>query len=220
MTKTNTQIQKDVYDELRWDPRITEAEIGVSVLEGVVTLSGYVPLYAEKTAAQEAAKRVSGVTAVVDDIKVKIMSAFQKDDQDIAKAAMNALEWHVWIPHKNIKLIVDDGWLTLTGEVEWDYQRKAVESAVRYLSGVKGVINNITLKASINPKDVKEKIEKSILRMAQEDIAKINVIATDSEVRLSGSVSSWAEKSNAESAAWSVAGVLKVKNDIRIQPNF
>ena len=220
MAKTNTQIQKDVYDELKWDPRINEAEIGVSVLEGVVTLSGFVPLYAEKIAAQEAASRVAGVTAVVDDIKVKVMSAFKKDDQDIAKAAMNALEWHVWIPHKNIKLIVDDGWITLTGEVEWDYQRKAVESAIRYLSGVKGVINNITLKPTLNVKDIKDKIEKSILRMAQEDIAKINVIATDSEVRLSGSVSSWAEKSNAESAAWSVAGVVKVKNEIRIQPNF
>lgn len=218
--KTNTQIQKDVYDELKWDPRVSEAEVGVSVLDGVVTLSGYVPLYAEKLAAQEAAKRVAGVVAVVDDIKVTVMSAFKKDDQDIAKAAMNALEWHVWIPHKNIKFVVDDGWITLTGEVEWDYQRKAVESAVRYLSGVKGVLNNITLKPAIDTKDIKSKIEKAILRMAQEDIAKINVTASDSEVKLSGSVNSWAERSNAESAAWSAAGVVKVKNEIRIQPTY
>lgn len=218
--KTNEQIQKDVYDELKWDPRINETEVGVSISEGVVTLSGYVPLYAEKKAAQEAAQRVAGVTAVVDDIKVKVMSAFKKDDQDVAKAALNALEWHVWIPHKNIKLVVADGWITLSGEVEWDYQRKAVESAVRYLSGVKGVINNITLKPAINTKDIKDKIEKAILRMAQEDIAKINVTSSDSEVRLSGSVSSWAERSNAESAAWSASGVLKVKNEIRIQPNI
>lgn len=220
MTKTNAQIQKDVYDELKWDPRINETEVGVSVLEGVVTLSGFVPLYAEKIAAQEAAKRVAGVIAVVDDIKVKALSAFKKDDQDIAKAALSALEWHVWIPHNNIKLVVDDGWITLSGELEWDYQRRAVESSVRYLSGVKGIINNISLKPSISSKDVKEKIEKAILRMAQDDIAKINVSSSDSEIRLFGSVSSWAEKSNAESAAWSVPGVAKVKNEIRIQPNY
>jgi len=213
-------MQKDIYDELKWDPRVNETEIGVSVLEGVVTLSGHVPLYAEKKAAQECAQRVAGVTAVVDDIKVKIVSAFKKDDQDIAKAALHALEWHVWIPHKNIKLIVEDGWITLSGQVEWDYQRKAVESAVRYLGGVKGVINNIALKPAINTKDIKDKIEKAILRMAQEDIAKINVSAAESEVRLTGSVSSWAERSNAESAAWSASGVLKVKNEIRIQPNI
>lgn len=217
--KTNEQIQKDIYEELKWDPRVNETEIGVSVLDSVVTLSGFVPLYAEKQAAQEAAQRVEGVTAVVDDIKVKVLSAFKKDDQDIAKAALNALEWHVWIPHKNVKLIVDDGWITLTGEVEWDYQRKAVESAVRYLSGVKGVVNNITLKPSIDTQDIKNKIEKAILRMAHEDIDKIAVTATNGEVRLSGSVSSWAERSNAESAAWSASGVSKVKNEIRIQPS-
>lgn len=220
MTKTNAQIQKDVYDELKWDPRINEAEIGVSVLDSVVTIGGYVPNYAEKLAAQEATRRVSGVTAVVDDIKVKVAGAFKRDDQDIAKSAMNALEWHVWVPHKDIKIVVDEGWITLTGQVEWDYQRKAVESAVRYLSGVKGVLNNIALKPSVNIKDIREKIEKAILRTAQEDVANIKVVATDNEVQLSGSVSSWAERSNAESAAWSALGVKKVKNDLRIQPHF
>lgn len=218
--KTNAQIQKDVYDELKWDPRINEAEIGVSVLDNVVTLSGFVPNYAEKLAAQEAARRVAGVTAVVDDIKVKVAGSFKRDDQDIAKSALNALEWHVWVPHQDVKVVVDDGWITLTGVVEWDYQRKAVESAVRYLSGVKGVLNNITLKPSVNVKDVKERIEKAILRTAQEDINNIKVVAAEDEVRLVGSVSSWAEKSNAESAAWSALGVSKVKNELRIQPHF
>lgn len=218
--KTNVQIQKDIYDELKWDPRINEAEIGVSVLDGVTTISGYVPNFAEKLAAQAAVKRVAGVTAVVDDIKVKVMGTFKKDDHDIAKAALNALEWHVWVPHKDVKVLVDDGWITLSGQVEWDYQRKAVESAVRYLSGVKGVLNNIALKPKVNVKDIKEKIEKAILRTAQEDIANIKVVTTDNEVQLLGSVSSWAERSNAESAAWSALGVAKVKNDIRIQPHF
>lgn len=218
--KTNAQIQKDVYDELKWDPRINEAEIGVSVLDNVVTISGFVPNYAEKLAAQEATRRVAGVTAVVDDIKVKVVGAFKRDDQDIAKSALNALEWHVWVPHKDIKVVVDDGWITLSGQVEWDYQRKAVESAVRYLSGVKGVLNNIILKPSVNVKDVKEKIEKAILRTAQEDINNIRVLAADNEVQLLGSVSSWAERSNAESAAWSALGVSKVKNELKIQPHF
>lgn len=218
--KTNSQIQKDVYDELKWDPRINEAEVGVSVLDGVVTISGYVPNYAEKLAAQEATKRVAGVIAVVDDIKVKVTGAYKRDDQDIAKSALNALEWHVWVPHKDIKVVVDEGWITLSGQVEWDYQRKAVESAVRYLSGVKGVLNNITLKPTVSVKDVKDKIEKAIVRTAEEDAANIKVVATDGEVQLTGSVSSWAERSNAESAAWSALGVKKVKNDIRIQPHF
>lgn len=218
--KTNSQIQKDIYDELKWDPRINEAEIGVSVLDNVVTISGFVPNYAEKLAAQEAARRVSGVTAVVDDIKVKISGSFKHDDQDIAKSALNALEWHVWVPHQDIKVVVNEGWIALTGIVEWDYQRKAVESAVRYLSGVKGVQNNITLKPSINVKDVKERIEEAILRTAHEDINNIKVVAADSEVRLTGNVSSWAERSNAESAAWSALGVNKVKNEIKIQPHF
>ncbi len=218
--KNNAQIQKEVYDEIKWDPRINESEIGVSVLDNVVTISGYVPNYAEKLAAQEAASRVAGVTAVVDDIKVKVAGAFKRDDQDIAKSALNALEWHVWVPHKDIKVVVDDGWITLAGVVEWDYQRKAVESAVRYLSGVKGVLNNIDLKPSINVKDVKEKIEKAILRTAREDISNIRVVANQNEVQLVGSVSSWSERSNAESAAWSALGVNKVKNDLKIQPTF
>ena len=218
--KTNSQIQKDVYEELKWDPRIDDAEIGVSVLDNVVTISGYVPNYAEKLAAQEATRRVSGVTAVVDDIKVKISGSFKRDDQDIAKSALNALEWHVWVPHQDIKVIVQEGWITLSGIVEWDYQRKAVESAVRYLSGVKGVLNNISLKPTIDIKDVKERIEKAILRTAHEDINNIKIVAADSEVRLTGSVSSWAERSNAEAAAWSALGVNKVKNELKIQPHF
>ncbi len=218
--KTNSQIQKDIYDELKWDPRINEAEIGVSVLDSVVTISGFVPNYAEKLAAQEATRRVAGVTAVVDDIKVKVTGSFKRDDQDIAKSALNALEWHVWVPHQDIKVVVDDGWISLSGIVEWDYQRKAVESAVRYLSGVKGVLNNITLQPTIDVKDVKERIEKAILRIATEDISNIKVVAANNEVRLTGSVSSWAERSNAESAAWSALGVSKVKNELKIQPHF
>ena len=218
--KSSSQIQKDVYEELKWDPSITQADIGVSVKEGVVTISGSVLKYAEKFAAEAAAKRVGGVTAVVDEIKVKIPGALAKDDQDIAKAVMTALEWHVWVPHKDIKVVVENGWVTVSGSASWEYERNSVEKAIRYLDGVKGVTNNIILRPAVSSKDVKEKIEKAILRTAKEDIDRINVSTTDGQVRLTGRVSNWTERSNAESAAWSAPGVSKVKNEIRIQSNL
>ena len=143
--KTNADLQKDVYEELRWDPRITEAEIGVSVINGVVTLSGNIPTFAEKWAAEEATRKVSGVTAVVNQIDVKLPGHLVKDDQEIAEAAIRAFSWNVWVPQDKIKIMVEKGWITLTGEVEYDYQRRSAEKAVLNLNGVRGVTNEVTV---------------------------------------------------------------------------
>ena len=216
--KTNAQLQKDVLEELKWNPSINEGDIGVSVRNGVVSLSGYVPNYAEKIAAESAAKRVAGVTGVVDDIKIKFAAGFgPKDDVDVAKAAMDAIKWHVWVPHEAIKLVVKDGWVNLSGSVEWEFQRKSTEKAIRYLAGVKGITNNITLKPKVKELDVKMEIEKALLRTANENVRSIGVSASNGEVRLSGKVHSWSEKMDAERAAWSATGVKSVENEIRVQ---
>ena len=214
--KSNADLQKDVYEELKWDPRINEGDIGVSVANGLVTLSGTIPNYAEKWAAEEAAQKVKGVSAVVNKIDVKLSNGNVKDDQHIAEAALNALHWNTWVPSESIKLTVEKGWITLAGSVKANYQKQAAENAVKELLGVRGITNEITVESSATVKDIQFHIKQALHRHAEQEAKGINIQVSNGEVVLSGKVRSWSEKSEAEWAALGTTGVRKVKNDLAV----
>lgn len=211
--KTDLQLQKDVLDELKFEPSIREMEIGVATKDGVVTLTGFVDSYAEKFSAEHAAERVNGVKAVADEIHVKLPGLYQRNDTDIAHAAVNALRWDIQVPDDRIKATVEDGWIHLDGEVEWQYQKWAAEGAVRNLTGVKGVTNVVRVKPKqVSTYEVSEKIKSSLRRHAERDADKIIIEATEGQVTLRGTVSSFAERRDAERAAWQAPGVTKVND--------
>ena len=215
--KSDSQIQADIIQELKWDPSVTHEHIGVAVSEGIVTLSGAVPSYIEKFAAERASQRVSGVKAVVEKIEVKIPGSYKKDDQDIAKAILNQFKWNVQVPHDHVKARVEEGWVELTGEVEWDYQRTAAENSVRGLTGVKGVSNNMTIKAKkVQPEAIKKKIEEALKREAEREARAIEVEVQGSRIILSGDVRSFSEMEDAKWAAWSAPGVTEVENNLYV----
>jgi osmotically-inducible protein OsmY len=206
------QLQLDVLDELRWEPGVKATDIGATVKDGVVTLEGTVDSYAEKWAAEEAVKRLPGVKALAMDIEVKLPGSSERSDTDIAQAAENSLKWDVAVPHKQIKVSVERGFVTLEGEVDWKFQKSAADRAVRHLKGVTGLSNFITIKPKVAPENVSEKIEAALKRNAILDAQHITVQAEGSKVTLSGSVHSWAELDAAEDAAWGAPGVSEVRN--------
>jgi osmotically-inducible protein OsmY len=212
--KTDSQVQADVIHELTWNPSVTHEHIGVAVSGGIVTLSGTVPTYAEKSAAERATQRVGGVKAVVEKIDVKLPGSLQRTDQDIAKAIVDQFKWTVWIPEEKVKASVENGWVRLTGEVEWQYQRGAAESAVRGLTGVRGITNNIVIRPKVQPDDVKVKIEQALKRAAEREARQINVETRGSRVILSGEVRSFAELRDAKGAAWGAPGVTEVEDHL------
>jgi osmotically-inducible protein OsmY len=214
--RTDAIIKEDVLNELDWEPSIDATKIGVTCIDGVVTLSGHVNTFAEKLAAERAAKRVYGVRAVVEEIEVKIGGVYKRTDQDIAQAALNNLRWRTNVPDKNIKLKVENGWITLEGTVEWNFQRDAAKNAIKDLAGVRGVTNIIVVKAAIEPKNIKEKIKGAFERSATIDADHVNVRVDGHKVILSGSVQSMAEKKQAEAAAWSAPGVTEVVDNLEI----
>jgi len=213
---SDRKLQIDVLDELRWEPGVNATDIGVSVKDGVVTLEGSVDSFAEKWAAEEAVKRLPGVKALAVEIEVTLPGASERNDADIARAAENALEWNVSVPQDRIKVTAENGFLTLEGEVDRQFQRSAAEQAVRHLTGVKGVTNEITIKPKAEPNEVKEKIEAAFKRNALLDASQIKVQTDGDKVALKGSVRSWAEREGAETAAWAAPGVSEVKNDITV----
>jgi osmotically-inducible protein OsmY len=216
--KSDTQLQKDVLDELTWEPTVSEKEIGVSVKDGVVTLSGYVQSFAQKRAAEHAVARVAGVRAVAEDIQVKLPTSRQRSDTEIAHAAINALKWDTEVPDELIKTKVENGWITLEGAVEFFYLKNAAERCVRFLNGVKGVTNLVSVKPAVVTTKVNQNIEAALKRRAEMDAAKIKVETTDGKVTLKGSVHSWLELKEAESAAWGTPGVWAVDDKLAVVP--
>ncbi|HEY7877091.1 MAG TPA: BON domain-containing protein [Gemmatimonadaceae bacterium] len=215
--KTDIQLQQTVMEELKWEPSVKAAQVGVAVKGGVVTLSGTVDTYAQKFAAERAAERVAGVRAIAEELAVVATGEYNRSDADIARAAATAIVWDVEVPTDRVQVVVQHGWVTLEGNVEWFYQKAAAERAVRYLTGVKGVTNMIAvLPAPVKASDVKAKIEAALKRSAEIDADKIHVDTHDGSVTLSGSVRTRAEREDAERAAWSAPGVKFVKDDLKL----
>lgn len=208
--KTDLQLQRDVAEELRWDPSINEKEIAIAAKDGVVTLRGTVSSYAEKFAAELAAERVTGVRAVAEELTVQLPGQHVRDDTDIAHAAVNALNWDVQVPNDAITVTVEQGWVTLRGDVDWQYQKQAAEAAVRHLIGVKGVSDFIRLNPVVSSFDVRNKIESALKRSAEVEADRITVETSEGKITLKGNVRSWSERRDAERAAWQAPGVREV----------
>jgi osmotically-inducible protein OsmY len=217
MNRDDRAIRHDVLSELDWDPRFDSRNIGVAVKNGVVALSGHVNSYAARRAAEEAVFSIAGVTAVANDIAIELAFEAKRSDAEIAEAAVTALKSNVSVPG-DIKLMVRDGWITLEGEVGMWLQKNAVETTLAGLRGVKGILNNVGIRAFVSASEVKSKIEAAIRRRANSDIQNISVRAADGAVTLEGRVSSWAERQQAEMAAWQTPGVAKVIDHLDVRP--
>ncbi|OCX54012.1 ornithine aminotransferase [Mucilaginibacter sp. PPCGB 2223] len=215
--KTDSQIQKDVMDELKWQPFLSSSEIGVAVKNGVVTLSGIVDSYSKKIDAEKAAKNVAGVKAVAEDIQVGVSPVYRKTDAEIAQAVLNALKWHSAVPDDKIKIKVENGVVTLEGELEWEYQRVSARTAIQNLTGVRSVTNLITMKPRVSPIELEQKIRAAFHRSASIDANKIHPTVSGTTVTLTGKVRSFAESEDAENAAWAAPGVYHVLNQLDIE---
>lgn len=216
--RSDSDIRRDVEDELRWDPDIDATDIAVNVNNGVVILAGYVRSFMQKYQAEADAKRVAGVVAVANDLEVRLPNIDERPDPEIARDAIERIKSELPYTWEEIRVVVKKGWLTLEGDVEWNYQRERSEEAVRRVRGVKGITNSIQVKPRVAPTEVRRKIEEALRRAAEIDASRVTVEAIGSEVILRGTVRSWAERQEAERAAWWAPGVSKVDNRIIVSP--
>ena len=214
--KTDTQLQSDVMAELKWDPSFDAAEIGVEVKNGVVTLSGHVDKYAEKWAAEKAAQKVAGVKALAVELDVTLPGSSNRSDGDIARTAENVLEWTTNWPKDHVKVMIENGWITLSGEVDYEYQRQLASSSVRHLMGVKGVSNQVTIKSKLTSNSVKNDIEAALKRRALTDAQEIMVTVNGGKVTLTGVVHSWSERDMVSDSVWNTPGVTDVSDNISV----
>lgn len=215
--KTDTQLQADVLAELKYEPSVKVNDIGVSVKDGTVTLNGHATSYGEKQGAVRSAKRVAGVKAIADDIEVKLPFSLHRTDGEIATAAANQIEFYWTVPTKTVQVTVREGWITLEGQVEWGYQKNAAESAVRNLSGVKGVSNSISIKPKLTPAKVETAIKAAFERNALVDAQRIHAETSGNKVVLRGKVPNYAEREEAERVAWAAPGVFSVDNQLKVE---
>jgi len=215
---TDTQLQQEVMRALEWDPRVEASEIGVTVENSVVTLRGQVHTFSEKADAERITLRVYGVKGLANDLEVRLVKGAERTDSDVAQAAATALAWNTQVPAKAVTVSVTNGWVTLRGDVDWDYQRGAATRAVRDLSGVQGVSNLIVVKPHASAVDVKTKIEDALRRSAEVDARRINVRVADGQVTLTGNVRSWVERAEARRAAWAAPGVKDVQDQMAVVP--
>jgi osmotically-inducible protein OsmY len=214
--KTDQQLKQDVIAELGWVPSVNAAQIGVEVKDGVVTLAGHVDSFAEKWNAEAAAQRVSGVKALAIEMEVMLPGSSRRTDADIARTATNVLEWTTYLPKDAVKVMVENGWITLSGEVEWEYKKREAVYAVRYLMGVTGVSDQITIKPVVSTSAVKSDIEAALKRRAATDAQNISVEVQGNDVTLTGTVHNWSERELAANTAWCTPGVHNVVDNINV----
>lgn len=214
--KNDTTLRADVLDELKWDPSIREQEIAIAVKDGVITLGGFVDTYAQKLAAERAVKRVSGVKAISEQLEVKLSHGLERTDTELAHRILDAMRWDVEIPDERLKAKVENGWVTLEGAVDWNFQREAADRAIRYLGGVKGLSNLIGVKPQAKEKDVAKRIKDALRRHAEREADRIIVAATGGVVTLDGKVDTWTERAEVEQAAWSAPGVSRVEDRLMV----
>lgn len=216
-TKRSTKdLRTRVLDELDWEPSLDATDIGVAVKEGVVTLSGHVPSYAQKRTAERTVLRLAGVKGVADEIEVRLPSDHERPDSDLAQAAVDALERNVEVPDDAVKVKVDDGWLTLEGTVDWNFQRKRAERAVRYLRGVTGVTNLLKVKQRATPDDLRQRIQRALERRIATETEHLTVKVDGGTVTLTGTLPSWTDREDIENAVWAAPGVTEVENKLKV----
>jgi osmotically-inducible protein OsmY len=216
IVKTDAQLKKDVEAELAWDPTVHAAAIGVAVQNGVVTLTGHLETYAEKYAAEKALRRVAGVKAIALEVDVRLSPQHQRSDTDIAAAAQSALSWNTLVPVEKIRLTVDQGWVSLQGEVDWDFQRRSVEKAIRTLAGVVGISNDISLRSRVTPATLQRDIGDALKRQVERELKHMDIRVEGSTVTLKGQVNSWHERDAATGIAWAAPGIRHVINELTI----
>lgn len=212
--KSDSDLQRDVLDELKWDPKVDSSQIGVTARDGVVTLSGFVPDYTQKIAAEKAARRVSGVKAIAEEIEVRFASDPKTSDAEIAGRIVDIFAWDVTVPNEKIKVKVERGWVTLTGSVDWQFERKAAEKIAGKISGVKGIVNLIDVRVRPSTFDIRDRIAAAFKRSSIADANAIHIVIDGDTVRLGGRVKGWNEREIAERAAWAAPGVARIVDNI------